>query len=518
MNRTLVLNVVGMTPALACPCAEPGRAGEAGRRCGRCDTVDAGGDDDGAIHFRHRHAAARARHRRQRLVFPRPVRDLAVAPVQPPGRRREVLGRGTPPRPVLHLRQAVLVVQHVFDAPTSRSRRGRCIRPTAASFPTSIRIRPELRDELQARARPVSAVPLLGARPPTSRPRAGSGAARCTCSSKYRPTLTLVYLPHLDYNLQRLGPEPSGHRARRGASGRRLRRADRGGAARRRARRRACPSTASRKCRNPVHINRALRQAGWLRVRDELGPRAAGCRCVRRVRAWPITRSRTSTSRARSWCGKVADLLRSAAGCRARARRGRQARDRAGSSALGRTGGDLARRQLVHLLPFPGRRARAGLSRAPSTSIASRATTRSSCSSIPQLPIAKAAHRVAAGAEEARHALPDGRDLARRDAGARARTAVRPTGRRTARCSSRSAPELLGEGPVAATDVKRLLLDHVFALRRSRCGGPHEHDARATAASNGSTPRLPGDAARVAGRAAAQRCAVRQRHAICTCR
>jgi hypothetical protein len=30
-----------------------------------------------------------------------------------------------------------------------------------------------------------------------------------------------------------------------------------------------------------------------------------------------------------------------------------------------------------------------------------------------------------------------------------------------------SMPELLGEGPVAATDVKRLLLDHVFAQARN---------------------------------------------------
>ena len=29
---------------------------------------------------------------------------------------------------------------------------------------------------------------------------------------QHRPTLTLVYLPHLDYDLQRFGPRASGHR------------------------------------------------------------------------------------------------------------------------------------------------------------------------------------------------------------------------------------------------------------------------------------------------------------------
>ena len=48
----------------------------------------------------------------------------------------------------------------------------------------------------------------------------------------------------------------------------------------------------------------------------------------------------------------------------------------------------------------------------------------------------------------------------------RARTAGRPTGPRTVRCSSRRCPQLLGTGPVAATDVKSLLLEHVFGAAR----------------------------------------------------
>ena len=54
-------------------------------------------------------------------------------------------------RSVVHLREPVLVVQHVFDGGLSASRRGRCIRPTAARCPTSTPRPAALRDELQAK-------------------------------------------------------------------------------------------------------------------------------------------------------------------------------------------------------------------------------------------------------------------------------------------------------------------------------------------------------------------------------
>src|SRR5438132_111879 len=64
---------------------------------------------------------------------------------------------------------------------------------------------PELRDELQAR---LGVFPLLkfwgpGADVTSSRWIAD---AAVQVLGEHRPTLTLVYLPHLDYNLQRLGP------------------------------------------------------------------------------------------------------------------------------------------------------------------------------------------------------------------------------------------------------------------------------------------------------------------------
>ncbi len=87
---------------------------------------------------------------------------------------------------------------------------------------------------------------------------------------KQRPTLTLVYLPHLDYDLQRLGPNHADIAAQVAAVD-------------------ALCEPLIAKARQigahvvvlseygitevsrPVHVNRALRQAGWLKVRLERG-------------------------------------------------------------------------------------------------------------------------------------------------------------------------------------------------------------------------------------------------------
>ena len=89
---------------------------------------------------------------------------------------------------------------------TTPSRRGRCIRPTAASCPTSTRRRRICADELQSAARDSSRCSISGDRGRRSRRPAGSPKRRSTSSGSFSPTLTLVYLPHLDYNLQRVGP------------------------------------------------------------------------------------------------------------------------------------------------------------------------------------------------------------------------------------------------------------------------------------------------------------------------
>ena len=88
--------------------------------------------------------------------------------------------------------------------------------------------------------------------------------------AKQNPTLTLLYLPHLDYCLQRVGPDPDKIATELGEIDR------------------VCGDLiafyAARGARilllseygilpvsRPVHINRVLREQGWLAIREELG-------------------------------------------------------------------------------------------------------------------------------------------------------------------------------------------------------------------------------------------------------
>jgi predicted AlkP superfamily pyrophosphatase or phosphodiesterase len=85
-----------------------------------------------------------------------------------------------------------------------------------------------------------------------------------------RPTLSLVYLPHLDYDLQRLGPQdPRSRTALRaidGVCGELIERVSAQGV-----RVLVLSEYGIRAVRAPVHLNRALRAAGLLAIREELG-------------------------------------------------------------------------------------------------------------------------------------------------------------------------------------------------------------------------------------------------------
>jgi predicted AlkP superfamily pyrophosphatase or phosphodiesterase len=106
-------------------------------------------------------------------------------------------------------------------------------------------------------------------------PRAGIRSTRWIADAarhvdqKLRPTLTLIYLPHLDYNLQRVGPGP--------ASAEDLRQVDAvcGDLIRhyesRGARVIVLSEYGIRNVSMPVHLNRVLRERGLLAVREELG-------------------------------------------------------------------------------------------------------------------------------------------------------------------------------------------------------------------------------------------------------
>jgi len=128
---------------------------------------------------------------------------------------------------------------------------------------------PELRDELQAALGTFPLFDFWG-------PRAGIASSRWIAAATARiveersPTLTLTYLPHLDYDLQRFGPE--GPRAEQA-----LREVDAlcgelfELAKRRSLRVVVLSEYGITKVTGALHPNRVLREAGLLRVREELG-------------------------------------------------------------------------------------------------------------------------------------------------------------------------------------------------------------------------------------------------------
>jgi len=128
---------------------------------------------------------------------------------------------------------------------------------------------PELRDELN---RELGEFPLFhfwGPRADILSSRWIAASAKKVFDAK-RPTLTLVYLPHLDYNLQRLGPRHERIKKDVGeideVAGELIEHVARAGA-----RVVVLSEYAITEVSGPVHINRALREAGLLKVRLELG-------------------------------------------------------------------------------------------------------------------------------------------------------------------------------------------------------------------------------------------------------
>ncbi|MCW5625195.1 MAG: alkaline phosphatase family protein [Burkholderiales bacterium] len=128
---------------------------------------------------------------------------------------------------------------------------------------------PELRDTLQST---LGQFPLFRFWGPTADLVSSRWIADSTLHvlKQHRPSLTLVYLPHLDYDLQRLGPDhpsiPAQVKAVDDLCGPLIEQARRMGA-----QVVALSEYGITPVSRPVHINRALREAGWLRVRDELG-------------------------------------------------------------------------------------------------------------------------------------------------------------------------------------------------------------------------------------------------------
>jgi Type I phosphodiesterase / nucleotide pyrophosphatase len=191
--------------------------------------------------------------RSERLVFSRSRRSVALAAVEPADRRRENLGSGQGARPFLHIRQAVLIRRR-----TGALRRARCIRPTGGRSPTFTRIR-QACDRFWGPLADITASRWI------------ADATRHVMATR-DPTLTLTYLPHLDYDLQRFGPH-NAHPAVRAA----LRAVDDlageliAAAKARGARVIVVSEYGITPVTDAIFVNRALRAEGLIAVRDELG-------------------------------------------------------------------------------------------------------------------------------------------------------------------------------------------------------------------------------------------------------
>jgi predicted AlkP superfamily pyrophosphatase or phosphodiesterase len=128
---------------------------------------------------------------------------------------------------------------------------------------------PELRDELQRR---LGQFPLFRFWGPAADITSTRWIGKCALDvfERSKPTLTLVYLPHLDYNLQRLGPDHP--RIAQDVAevdqvcGELIEAAQRAGAGVI-----ALSEYGITPVSNPIHINRALRQGGYIGIREELG-------------------------------------------------------------------------------------------------------------------------------------------------------------------------------------------------------------------------------------------------------
>ena len=126
-----------------------------------------------------------------------------------------------------------------------------------------------LRDELQARLGTFPLFTFWGPGTDLGATRWIADCARHIYDTR-RPTLTLVYLPHLDYGLQRLGPDDA--RIAKDLTevdavcGELIDHVSRDGA-----RVIVLSEYGITGVRGAVHVNRALREAGLLAVKDELG-------------------------------------------------------------------------------------------------------------------------------------------------------------------------------------------------------------------------------------------------------
>ena len=130
---------------------------------------------------------------------------------------------------------------------------------------------PALRDELTARLGPFPLFQFWGPGADIASTRWIADATRHVQATR-RPTLTLCYLPHLDYGLQKWGPDPADVRVARDLAGidavcgELIEAAERDGT-----RVVVVSEYGIVAVEGAIHLNRSLREAGLVQVREELG-------------------------------------------------------------------------------------------------------------------------------------------------------------------------------------------------------------------------------------------------------
>ncbi len=134
-------------------------------------------------------------------------------------------------------------------------------------------LRQEIKKDLGEFPFPTFWGPAAGMKSPQGGPDAASrwiAESAKWIEDKHRPTLSLVYLPHLDYNLQRLGPKhpdvQSDLRAIDDIAGDLIRHFDQRGV-----KSIVLSEYGITPVDTPVHLNRAFREKGWITIKDELG-------------------------------------------------------------------------------------------------------------------------------------------------------------------------------------------------------------------------------------------------------
>ncbi|MEO8159318.1 MAG: nucleotide pyrophosphatase/phosphodiesterase family protein [Betaproteobacteria bacterium] len=458
MNRTLVLNVVGMTPALL-PHAP--------------------------------HLAALARHgavRPLRTVTPAvttTVQSTFVTGTLP--REHGIVGNGWYFRDLSEIwlwRQSNRLVggEKLWDAARRRDASFTCAKLfwwynmySSADFavtprpmyPADGRKLPDihthpsaLRDELQ---HSLGQFPLFRFWGPAADIVSTRWIGRCALQvmDKHRPTLTLVYLPHLDYNLQRLGPNhpsiASDVAQVDEVCGELIEAAQRAGM-----HVVALSEYGITEVSRPVHINRALREAGWLRVRDELGRDQldAGASDAFAVADHQVAHVYVAHP---ALVGKVAELLRSLPGVeRVLDEQGKRecGLDHARSGelvAIARADSWFTYYHFLDEARAPDYARTVDIHRKPGYDPVELFLD-------PAQPLVKA--RIAWKLVQKKLGMRYLMDVISLDATLVKGSHGRPTDDADAGpLFITSAPEMLGPGAVDAIDVKRLLLDHVFAAR-----------------------------------------------------